>query len=163
MKSIRHTLIASALLASLSGLVLAQAIPDAKTESPRAQRMAQMHTKMGERHAQHLSELKGKLNLEVGQENAWMAFSQSMQMSSQTRVHPDHASMQKLTTPERIDQMQAHKAARDAEMQKRAEAAKIFYASLNAGQKKVFDAETARLMQGMGHKMGRETSHHGHH
>lgn len=163
MKSIRNTIIASALLASLSGLALAQATPEAKTEGARAQGMAKMHAKMGERHAKHLTELKGKLNLAADQENAWTAFSQSMQMSGQAMAHPDRAAMQKLTTPERIDQMQAHKAGRDAHMQKRADATKTFYAALNAEQKKVFDAETARAMQGMDHKMGRHGEHHGHH
>jgi TolA-binding protein len=61
MKSIRHTLIASALLASLSGLALAQTVPEAKTDSPRAQRMEQMRTPMGERHSKHWADLKGKL------------------------------------------------------------------------------------------------------
>lgn len=163
MKSIRHTLIACALLASLSGLALAQTVPETKTDSPRAQRMEQMHTPMGERHAKHWADLKGKLKLEAGQESAWTTFAQSMQPSGQRMAHPDRATLQKLTTPERIDQMQAHKAVRDADMQKRAEATKTFYAALNAEQKKVFDTETARMMQGMGHKMSRDGGHHNHH
>ena len=64
----------------------------------------------------------------------------------------------KLTTPERIDKMQAHKAERDADMSQRAEATKAFYAQLSAEQKKVFDTETARHMHAphgdMGHGMG---------
>lgn len=55
-----------------------------------------------------------------------------------------------MSTPERLDQMQAHKAQHDAQMQKHIEATKTFYASLNAEQKKVFDKETARFMRGMG-------------
>lgn len=163
MKSIRHTLIACALLASLSGLALAQTVPETKTDSPRAQRMEQMHTPMGERHAKHWADLKGKLKLEAGQESAWTTFAQSMQPSGQRMAHPDRATLQKLTTPEHIDQMQAHKAVRDADMQKRTETTKTFYAALNAEQKKVFDTETARMMQGMGHKMSRDGGHHNHH
>lgn len=163
MKPIRHTLVVSALLASFSGLVLAQATPTAPTEGPRAERRASMHAAMGERHAKHLAELQGKLNLEPAQENAWRAFAQSMQAPVKPMAHPDHQAMQKLTTPERIDQMQAHRASRDAEMQKRAEATKAFYATLQPAQKKTFDAETAHAMQGMGHKMGRGAHHHGHH
>lgn len=163
MKSIQLTLIAATLAASLSGLAIAQTSPDAKSDTPRAERMHKMHAKMGERHAEHLTALKSKLKLEPGQENAWAAFSQNMQAPAKAMAHPDRAAMQKLTTPERIDQMQAHKVARDADMQKRAEATKTFYAALNAEQKKIFDSETARAMSGMDHKMGSEGGHHGHH
>mgnify|MGYP000387936472 CR=1 FL=1 len=68
----------------------------------------------------------------------------------------DRAAMAKLSTPERIDQMQALHAQRDAEMKKRGDATKTFYAGLNAEQKKTFDAETARFMQqgpGMRHHL----------
>ena len=62
--------------------------------------------------------------------------------------------MEKLTTPERIDQMQDMHAQREAEMKKRGNATKLFYASLNAEQKKTFDAETARMMHGGGKERG---------
>ena len=163
MKSIRNTLIAASLLAGLTGLTLAQTAPEAKTSGPRAERMDKMHAKMGERHAKHLADLKGKLRLEAGQESAWAAFEQSMQMPGKPMARPDRAAMDKLTTPERIDQMQAHKAQRDADMQRHADATKTFYAALNASQKKVFDAETARAMQSMGGGMRHGEGHHGHH
>ncbi len=175
MKSIRTTLIAASLLAGLSGLnnvTWAQTAPEGKTSGLRAERMDKMHAQMGERHAKHLADLKGKLKLEAGQESAWAAFEQSMQPAAQPMAHPDRAAMEKMTTPERIDQMQAHKTQRDAQMQKHADATKTFYAALNATQKKVFDAETARVMRGgMSTGMGadihggmrRGESHHGHH
>ncbi|MEK7345779.1 MAG: Spy/CpxP family protein refolding chaperone [Pseudomonadota bacterium] len=154
MKSIRTTLIAASLLAGLSGLTLAQTAPEAKSNSPRAERMDKMLAKMGEHRAKHLTELKGKLKLDAGQESAWTAFEQSMKPPAKPMARPDRAAMEKMTTPERIDQMQAHKAERDAQMQKHADATKTFYAALNATQKKVFDAETTRAMHsGMG-KMG---------
>jgi Spy/CpxP family protein refolding chaperone len=174
MKSIRTTLIATALIAglsSLSHLALAQTTPDGKTSGPRAERMDKMHAQMGERHTKHLADLKGKLKLEASQETAWAAFEQSMQPAAQAMAHPDRAAMAKMTTPERIDQMQAHKAQRDAQMQKHAEATKTFYAALNATQKKVFDAETAKGMRGGMNGMGgamkgsmrHGEGHHGHH
>ena len=163
MKSIRTTLIAASLLVGLSGLALAQTAPNAKSDGPHAERMQKMHAKMGERHAQHLTELKAKLKLEAGQETAWTTFAQSMQAPMHTMAHPDRMAMDKLTTPERIDQMQAHKAARDGEMQKREDATKTFYAALNAEQKKVFDTETAKAMHKMGPQMGHGAGHHGHH
>jgi hypothetical protein len=53
--------------------------------------------------------------------------------------------MAALTTPERIDRMIAMRAQRNAEMDKRFEATKTFYATLTADQKKVFDAESLRF------------------
>lgn len=163
MKSIRTTLITATLLAGLSGMAFAQNTPGVKHGDPRAEHMAQMHAKMGERHAKHLAELKGKLKLEAGQEAAWGTFTQSMQPPTKALARPDRATLEKLTTPERIDQMQAHMAARDAEMKKHADATKAFYGVLNAEQKKVFDAETARAMQGMYGGMKHGGGHHPHH
>ena len=158
MKSIRTTLIAASLLAGFSGLIMAQNA--APAESPRAAHAHKMHAQRAELHAKHLVELKSKLNLSADQESAWQSFEQSMQAPDH-KLRPDRVAFEKMTTPERIDQMQAHKAQRDAEMQKHADASKTFYAALNAGQKKVFDAETARAMHNSGMRHGE--GHHGHH
>jgi periplasmic protein CpxP/Spy len=147
MKTIRNTLIASALLASLSSLAFAQAGPN--PEAPRAERMAKMHEHMAQRHAQHLTELKSRLKLQADQESAWNTFSQAMQTPNHAAARLDRAALEKMSTPERLDQMQAHKAQRDAEMQKHIDATKTFYASLNSEQKKVFDKETSRFMHSM--------------
>jgi Spy/CpxP family protein refolding chaperone len=147
MKSIRNTLIASALLAGLSSLAFAQADPS--PEAPRPERMAKMHEHMTHRHAQHLAELKSQLKLQADQENAWNTFSQAMQTPNHAATRLNRAALEKMSTPERLDQMQAHKAQRDAEMQKHIEVTKNFYAGLNAEQKKIFDKETTRFMHGM--------------
>ena len=55
---------------------------------------------------------------------------------------PDPAEMAKLTTPQRMEKMQAMKTERDAQMTKRLEAVKASYATLNPEQQKVFAAET---------------------
>jgi hypothetical protein len=68
-----------------------------------------------------------------------------------------------MTTPERLDQMQAMKTQRDAHMQQRAEATKSFYATLNAEQKHVFDKETVRLMKGSVMHAMKQQGSHGHH
>lgn len=69
-----------------------------------------------------------------------------------------------MTTPERIDQMQAMKAQRDVTMQKHAQATKTFYAQLSAEQKKVFDAQSLAAMAGMrGMGSGMHPMRHGHH
>ena len=166
MKPMSRSLMAASLLVSLSGLCLAQTAPENKGHAPRADRIEKMHAKMGERHAKHLAELKGKLKLEASQDAAWAAFEQSMQMASPPVTHPDRATLEKMTTPERLDQMEAHKAQRDAQMKKHVDATKTFYAALNSTQKKVFDTETARamsnMMKGGMKKGGMHGSHEGH-
>jgi Zn-finger nucleic acid-binding protein len=57
---------------------------------------------------------------------------------------PDRAEIDKLTTPERLDKMRELRKQRDAQMDKRDEATRTFYATLSAEQKKIFDANTAR-------------------
>jgi Spy/CpxP family protein refolding chaperone len=162
MKSIRTTLIAASLLAGLSGLALAQTNTQAPSSNPRAGHMDKMHAKMGERHAQHLTELKGKLNLQASQETAWNHFVQSMQ-KPERMTRPDQASMEKMSTPERLDRMQAMKVERDAQMQKRITGTKDFYASLSAEQQQIFDKETAQAMGRMGGGMHRMQHGGGHH
>ena len=74
------------------------------------------------------------------------------------------ADMDKLTTPERIDKMQAMHAERmktmTAEMDKRGAATKTFYAVLSSEQKAVFDAVS---MRGGRHGMGGEHGEKGGH
>jgi protein CpxP len=161
MKSIRTTLIASALMAGLTSFALAQST-STPTDSPRVGRMEKMREHKAERHTQHLASLKSKLNLQAAQEPAWQSFTQSMQHGARM-ARPERASFEKMTTPERLDQMQAMKAERDAHMQQRAQATKTFYASLNADQKQVFDHETAHMMKGSGMHAMRHQGGHGHH
>ena len=154
MKTTQRFWITASLLSVLAGSALAQAGPGPDGQHPA--RMEKMHERMAERHNKHLTELKGKLQLQPSQEGAWTTFAQAMQPPAKPLARPDRLALEKLTTPERIDQMQAFKAQRDAHIQQRADATKAFYASLNAEQKKTFDAETARFMaqrmgQGMPH------------
>jgi Spy/CpxP family protein refolding chaperone len=116
--------------------------------------------KMAQMHAKHLSELKAKLKITANQEAAWNTFADSMKPpANMSGKRPDPAELDKLTTPERIDKMRAlhkeHMAAMEAEMDKRAEATKTFYAALSPEQQKVFDAEHAKMTRhaGMGHSM----------
>lgn len=148
MKSLRTSLITVGLLLGLSGLVCAQSA--AGTDTPRAERMEKMRDHMAQRHKQHLTELKSKLKLQSTQEPAWAVFEQAMQMPKEHMGWHNRAAIEKMTTPERLDQMQAHKAQKDVQMQKHIDATKTFYATLTAEQKKVFDTETAHAMQVMG-------------
>jgi hypothetical protein len=116
--------------------------------------------KMAQMHAKHLANLKAKLKLTASQEEAWNTFANSMApIAGMMNKRPDPAEMDKLTTPERIDKMRAlhkeHMTAMEANMDKRAEATKTFYAALSAEQKKTFDAEHSKMgMRGEGqHRM----------
>jgi hypothetical protein len=161
MKSIRTTLIATAMMAGLTGLALAQNT-SAPADNARVGHMEKMREHKAERHTQHLAELKSKLNLQATQEPAWNSFTQSMQHPAQM-VRPERASFEKMTTPERLDMMQAMKVQRDAHMQQRADATKAFYATLSADQKQVFDQETARMMKGSGLHATKHQGGHGRH
>lgn len=164
----RTSLITASLLTAIGGTALAQSGPG-PAQSPMAAASgpkAGMHEHMREhkrehmaaRHAKHLNALKTKLKLDAQQEGAWNSFAEAMQPPAAGPAWPDRAALAKMSTPERVDQMQAFHARMEGEMKKRGEASKTFYASLNAEQKKVFDDETGRFMSsGPGHRM-----HHPH-
>ncbi|MDP2819432.1 MAG: Spy/CpxP family protein refolding chaperone [Polaromonas sp.] len=106
--------------------------------------------KMQARIAQHQAELKAKLAITPAQEGAWSAYTSALQPQAPHAVQrPDRTAMraevEKLTTPQRIDKMNAlrtqHMAEMNAALTKRGDAIKSFYAALNADQQKVFDAQ----------------------
>lgn len=162
MEQLRKRLLVAALLASL-GLAAAQTPPAPAAGPaggpPAAQGMerhdpARMHQRMQERRARHLAELKEKLKLSPAQESAWTAFTAAIQLPAAPRVRPDRAELEKLSTPERIDRMQAFMAERDAQMRRYADATKTFYAALTPEQKKSFDDQTLRHFRRGHHGMG---------
>ena len=110
-------------------------------------------TKMDAMRAKHLADLKGRLKITPAQEGAWTTFTSAMKPPARTMDHPDRAAMDKLTTPERIDKMRElrakHHADRQAAMDQRDQAVKTFYATLTDEQKKVMDAEHARMRKEM--------------
>jgi protein CpxP len=148
----RKHLFTGALLAAMA--VAAQAQP-APNGAPAPQGRHQHDpARMAERVNKHLADLKQKLQVTPTQEPAWTSFSNAMQPTSSAQ-RPDRQALANLSTPDRLDQMRALRTQRNAEMDRRADATKAFYAQLSAEQKKTFDGETARLYQGRG---GR---HHG--
>ena len=100
--------------------------------------------------AKRRADLKAKLQLSPNQEGAWAQWTESMKPPADVAgKNPDdrrkmHEEMAKLTTPERLERMNAMKARRDAEMARRAEATKLFYAALTPQQQKTFDENTRR-------------------
>jgi hypothetical protein len=108
---------------------------------------------MQARHAERMNELKQKLQITAAQEGAWTSFTEAMQPPA-NRQRPDREALMRLTTPERIDQMRALRTQRNAEMDRRAEATKAFYAQLAPAPQKTFDEATAR-------RWGGHRGHHG--
>ena len=113
----------------------------------------QWQQKRAERHQQRLAQLHEKLALTPAQDAAWRSFEQAMQPQTARQVPLDRQAMQQLTTPERIDRMQALRAQRAAAMDARGDATKAFYAQLQPTQQQTFDQL---------HKMGsRHAQRHG--
>jgi periplasmic protein CpxP/Spy len=103
-----------------------------------AERMQRMQQRMVE----HQERLKASLQLTPQQEPAWNAFiarMQPAQRAAQPRL--DRDAWKQLSTPERLDRMEAMKAERDRAMTQRHEAIRSFYAQLNPAQQKAFDAQ----------------------
>ena len=154
----KHLLIAS-LITAFGATAYAQAPASAPAPGPGPGmgtgmgRMAQgdpakFEAARAERHAKVMAALKAKLQLNAGQESAWTTFAAAMQpaarpMGDRTQIRSE---MAKLTTPERIERMQAFQAQRNAAMTQRGDATKAFYAVLSSEQKKTFDTETLQMM-----------------
>lgn len=151
--------------------VVAQAAPTAppavkpaaptaeQREQKRAERHAQMHKRMAERQAAFKAELK----LTPEQEPAWNAFIARTQPQAAPHRQGPREDWSKLTTPQRLDRMQALRTERDAAMAQRVEAIKSFYASLNAEQQKVFDSKRIGGFQRAGMHRGHGKHPHPHH
>jgi protein CpxP len=166
MKPQRRNILAAALIAaSAFAAVQAQTPPAGAASGPGMHRgdpakMEQFHARMEQRMSQRLGELKQKLVITPAQEGAWNTWTASLKPSAHQRG--DRAEFERLSTPERIDRMRAQRAQRNAEMDKRMDATKTFYAQLGAEQKKTFDAESLRFL-GHGGKGRHGRGHEGHH
>lgn len=145
MKSIFKKALLSSLLLGSGFLASAQGM-NGPMEGPGHEGMrAGMHrpdpAKMQEMVTKHLAALKTKLQITPAQEGAWATFSAAMQPPAKPVARPDWNEMQKLAVPERLDKMRAMRAQRQAQIDKRDDAIKAFYAVLSPEQRKVLDAE----------------------
>jgi hypothetical protein len=116
--------------------------------------MQQQHAaRMEQRRTLRDAKLKQILQITPAQEGAWTTWTAARQASRPQRAN--RAELAQLTTPERLDRMRALRTARGAELDRRAEATKAFYAALSTPQQQAFDALTERRgKRGMG-------GHHG--
>ena len=99
--------------------------------------------RMQERRAKHLADLKAKLKIEASQEGAWSTFTSAIQPPAPPAQRPDRAAMraefEKMTTPQRLDRMQARQSERAARFAQRADATRTFYAALTPAQQSAID------------------------
>jgi len=132
--------------------------PQAKHEHAREDR-AQRFERMKQHRAERLSALKEKLKLTPAQEGAWNSFAASRQPPARSpeQARMDRAEFAKLTTPQRLDRMQARQAQRAERLAARAAATRGFYAALTSEQQKVFDTESLHFGPHGDH------GHHRHH
>lgn len=182
--------ITAAALALLAGSAFAQA--SAPATAPRATEAESPHTGPGGMHKQHghfgrtpdaakmqkrfdahMAELKKALQLTPAQESAWAEFMNGMRPPAAQPKRPDREALEKMSTPQRLDQMQALRKQHQEQMDKREAATRAFYARLTPEQQKRFDDQTRRMMKGReGHHGGMgpmggdhhgQGEHHGHH
>jgi len=143
----RHLLATTALIGALGGLGTAHAGPNCSPDmmgpgdSPRAERMLQ---RMEKRQAEHQEQLKKVLKLTPEQTPVWQDYIQATKRPD--RPKPNAMDWTKLTTPERLDRMQAWQQEHQKHIQQRVEATRKLYAALNPEQQKVFDAQSMPRM-----------------
>lgn len=149
------SLAAAAALSLAAGAALAQPAPTGPRVPDMPMRMqGRDPAQMAEQHAQRL---RDALQLRPDQEPALRALTASMQPSEadRQRMRGEREAMRNLTTPQRLDRMQAMMGEREARFRQHAEAIKRFYAQLTPAQQKAFDAMPMMMGPGMGgHGMG---------
>ncbi len=180
LRSRRH--IAAAALALLAGSAFAQASAPASAPRGPGSAPAGVHrmapggmpgrfghahdpAAMQKRFDAHMAELKKSLQLTPAQEGAWTEFSNAMRPPATPPQRPDREALEKMTTPQRLDQMQAMRKQHQEQMDKREAATRAFYTRLTPEQQKRFDEQTGKMMRGHGERggMGGHHEHGGHH
>jgi hypothetical protein len=131
-----------------SAAPVAQA-PAASAEGRQAARMEreQRIERMQAERAQRLAELKQKLHLAASQEGAWNSFAAAQQPPARPagERRAEREAFARMTTPQRLDRMQARHAERSARFTELMTATRSLYATLSPEQQKTFDAETLRF------------------
>jgi protein CpxP len=156
--SLKH-FTAAAMIATAGMASYAQPAPGGPQMDPA--KRAEFVAKRAEHMAKRQAELKQKLGITSAQESAWTSFTNAMK-PGERKARMDRDAFAKLSTPDRIDQMKSLRNTRIAEMDRRADATKAFYAVLTPAQKTVFDTETAKKRGGHGGHGGQGGHGHGH-
>ena len=132
--------------------------------SPRAEKSsatpAERRAKMQQRRAERHEALKTQLNITAEQEPAWNAFIAHTAPTTRANRHTERQDWAKLTTPERLDKMQAHQAERAAAMTRRIDATRSLYSALTPDQQKLFDTQARAHIQRTGTQGEHSRGHH---
>jgi len=155
--SILGLAVGAAILASgLAAGAQAQPAP----AQPQRGMMGHDPAEMAARHAEHL---RAVLQLRPDQEPALKALIAAMAPPAdmRERMQERREEMAGLTTPQRLDRMQARMAEHQAAFARRADAIRRFYAQLTPAQQKSFDALPPMHGRGMG-GMGKGPGGRGH-
>jgi periplasmic protein CpxP/Spy len=162
----KSAMIAAAVL-GLAGVAAQAQMPAPMAAGSGAMGMHEGHghpdaQRMQEHMQRRFESLKRILQLTPAQEGAWNAWTAAMKPSPQMvqqmqQRRAMHEEMARMSTPERIDRMRQTRAQHMAEMDRRADATKSFYAQLTAAQQKSFDEISLRFFAHRGHRGG----HHG--
>lgn len=151
MKKTFKTLVLATALGTVGLVAMAQPMGGPEGMMEQSGRHGKMDpAKMEAMVAKRADALKAQLKLTPEQEPAWNSFVAAMKPDTKALPqHPSREELDKLTTPERIDTMRALRDQQHkdmlAAMDKRDQATKTFYATLNAEQKKTFDTQHLRM------------------
>lgn len=168
MSLLQRNTIASAIFAVMALPAIAQSAPDSGAAATPSAASATTGTPMAQhrhpgtkeerkaRMEQHWQSLKSALKITSDQEAAWNTYVSAMKPQPRTTPPMDRKAFASMTTPERIDAMQAMRGQRQAEADRRGQATKTFYSALTPEQQKTFDAQTLKMF-------GRHHGDHGPH
>ena len=135
--------LAVALMAAVAAAATAQtpmpASGEASAQASEQRANPREAERRAERHAKRMADLKQRLQITSAQEGAWNQFVSAMQPPAPPAQRPDRAEFERLTTPERLDRMQAMQAEHQTRMAARNQAIKNFYEQLTPEQQKAFD------------------------
>ncbi len=146
-----HRLLIATTAAGLLGALPAMAQPGGP--GPHGDH-TERHQRMEKRMAEHQQKLKQDLKLTAEQESAWTRYAESFKRPAPAGPRPDREALQRMTTPERLDFMQARQAERNAHMNRIAEATRALYGSLTPEQQKLFDQRSHLERRGPPHGKG---------
>ena len=148
-------------LAAASWGLSAQAEAVAKPGAQHGMQMNGCHhmmdgERMGAMHKAHLAAIKKQLSLTPEQDTAWAQWVESIKpVEGMGRPEMKKADWAGLTTPQRLDKMQAmheeHSQRMAQALARHSEATKTFYAALTEAQQKTFDQVTLRHLMGRSH------------
>lgn len=126
-----------------------------------SERGGKMSERMGKRMEERQAQLKTALKLNANQEAAWNQYQQAMKPPAAPAQPANPADWSKLTTPQRLEKMQALHTERQKHMAQHLQATQQFYAALTPEQQKVFDEQQNHGKHGRGGHGDKREHRHG--